>query len=82
MSTLDRLLRREARPVDSVFQRELRRARRWEWQEPQWRGYILLLVSVALVLLLGPLSVTALFCLVLFLWPSLALQLIQRVLSP
>ncbi|GAB4449643.1 MAG: hypothetical protein Kow00120_19890 [Anaerolineae bacterium] len=60
MSTLDRLLRREVRPVDAVFQRELRRARRWEWQEPQWRGYILLLVSVALVLLLGPLSVTAL----------------------
>jgi len=29
-----------------------------------------------------PLSITALFCLGLFLWPSLALQLIRLVVSP
>jgi len=29
-----------------------------------------------------PLSVTALFCLALFVWPSLALELIQKVVSP
>jgi len=39
-------------------------------------------IREAPVLCLVPLSVTALFCLVLFLWPTLALELIQRVVSP
>lgn len=39
-------------------------------------------IREAPVLCLVPLSVTALFCLGLFLWPSLVLQLIQLVVSP
>ena len=39
-------------------------------------------IREAPVLCLIPLGVSALFCLVLFLWPTLALQLIQRVVSP
>ena len=39
-------------------------------------------IREAPILCLIPLSVTALFCLALFLWPSLALQLIQMVVSP
>ncbi len=39
-------------------------------------------VREAPLLCLVPLSVTALFCLALFVWPSLALELIQKVVSP
>jgi len=39
-------------------------------------------IREAPVLCLIPLGVTALFCLVLFLWPTLALELIRRVVSP
>lgn len=39
-------------------------------------------IREAPILCLIPLSVTALFCLGLFLWPSLALQLVQMVVSP
>ena len=39
-------------------------------------------IREAPVLCLVPLSVTALFCLALFLWPTLALQLIQLITSP
>lgn len=39
-------------------------------------------IREAPLLCLVPLSVTALFCLALFIWPSLALELIQKVVSP
>ncbi len=39
-------------------------------------------IREAPILCLVPLSVSALFCLMLFLWPSLALRLIQMVVSP
>lgn len=39
-------------------------------------------IREAPILCLIPMSVTALFCFILFLWPSLALQLIQLITSP